>query len=175
MGGLNILQDELRNACLDILKDPALMIEFIEKTTWNVTKQFIAYSIPPDNATEDQYVNMGLSSYNLFEFSLFSRQQLKRMDRNTISLFTQLLSHVYIYSLVASLLLFCFLFNKTTTRQRKFFLLLLGFLILNAIICGALTEPADRYQGRLLLLFPIFTAYLLFDRLQQLYNMRIRS
>ena len=165
-GGLEKFDDELKKVSIDILKKPSLALSFARQSMGNVLFQFFSFSRPLDPALNDQAVETSLSSFNFFEFSLYQKQRLKRLEQDHLFESIVILGNFYLLSFIISLFLLLLIFKRMTLIERKFIFLLFGFLGLNSLICGGLTEPFDRYQGRLAFLVPIFVFYILLDRIQ---------
>ncbi len=164
LGGLPVLQAELRKVCNEVFHRRALVLEFLRKSSLNILKQFIYFSKPPEATPNDHSVKDTLILYSEFEKAQFESQTLKKYEPEHIENVRHILEELYFMIIVISFFIFVLLYKKLSVAQNNFFELLMGVLILNAIICGSLTEPADRYQGRLIFLFPLFIIYILLNR-----------
>lgn len=65
-----------------------------------------------------------------------------------------------IYASLAILAYLVFWRRSTNANERRVIALIAAALLANAIICGVLSGPADRYQGRLIWLLPLVTVVL---------------
>ncbi len=166
-------EEELQKVCWGILEDPKLMLTFVTKSAVNWGRQLILFSRPPENTIDDPVLKENLEEFNNFESKMFTRQFFRNVDKSIQTFLQEALSQFYFINIILSILSFTIFYRKLSQIQKRFFTLVIGFLISNAFICGVLTEPNDRYQGRLILLFPTFIIYILVDRLILVLNKRL--
>ncbi len=79
---------------------------------------------------------------------------------NGLIKYAEMLQISVIYLSLIMLAYLVFWRKSTNINQRRVIALIAAALFANAVICGVLSGPADRYQGRLIWLLPLVTAVL---------------
>jgi hypothetical protein len=97
-------------------------------------------------------------------FPHYAEGRLTGPDRGWIATVTTVHTLVYAASALAILVLLALPRPEGRPVLRLVSIILLGILI-NAVVCGVVSEPADRYGARVMMLLPMTVALLLWARL----------
>ncbi len=111
----------------------------------------------------DQFVSFGLEDFGLV---VLERQEDGRMqfvytrdrDRTVFVVFNVIQVSVLLFTLAVIGVMFYRGDFRSQDRAISVYLVILATLVANAVIFGGLSEPADRYQTRLVWVVPVLTA-----------------
>lgn len=111
----------------------------------------------------DQFISFGLEDFGqvAIEPQENGRMEVvytKDRDRTVFVAFNVIQVPVMLFSLVVVAVMFWRREFRAEDRAVSVYLVILGTLVANSVIYGGLSEPADRYQTRLVWVIPVLTA-----------------
>lgn len=162
------LNSELRTVSLETLKQPKLAILFIVKSLFNGIKQIFLFSRPLENTMNDKAIKSFIEKKRSTEFEFFKTQKSQLWDESALNRVLDLFDNFYLITSFIALTSGLFVIKYASEKERKLIVYLVICLVLNSLICGALTEPHYRYQGRIFFLLPLFCFSMLFKNWKKL-------
>ena len=133
----------MQEVSIAMLTDPQLLGEVVIRSLLNVGIQSAKFAKIPENSIDDKTVMLSLQEFNSNEYSHFIHQRLNGHFTETQNSGREILSHLYLLTMIVSILLFILLYKHISPLQKNFFGFLIFFLLINSFICGVLTAPSD--------------------------------
>jgi hypothetical protein len=163
-GGWDSTKTEYTNIIHDIFAHPKYVKWFCERAASNSMEQVFTFStgfdLPQNTPGTSPYGHI-----KLFFPGAIRQLELSKQFRGQLNYST--LNHNQLTLLILSILLFLailFFYNKTISSpfSRIILIVLIG-IFANAIVCGSFSEVDNRYQARVVWLFPFIVFLLLLE------------
>ena len=150
-GGLHRLIPEIKRVNFAILSGP-LAFSAVYKVLNRVGTVAIGYSAPLIPTVKDAHLESELTMYSLDAVQTFRSQRIQELPLERLA---SGLNYLYWITGLSSLLVLVILFarGRLSAEVRILFVCSIAGYLLNALVCGALTDPLPRYSGRMVWLF----------------------
>ena len=150
-GGLRNMAPAIAEVNRDIVFS-AHLFSFLMKSAENVLVQLSNFFRPITPTLNDSSLS---SELRLYSREVERKYKSHRLVSNWVYKNYKVLSWVYFFSTALSLMFLSFmsLSKRLSPRIQLVFYCSVGLYIANAIICGSLTEPSDRYSARMVWVF----------------------
>jgi hypothetical protein len=151
-GGLNTLLPDIAEANHAILTSRRL-ITVLKLIPQQILRQLLSFSEPLRPTIANSYLNSEISMYSQDEAETFYQQKIQNLDLGEL---LKWFGYIFMTTAILSIsaLSYFFFAGRLSAPIRIMFLIACGAFLLNAIICGVLTDPNPRYGGRLVWIFP---------------------
>ena len=151
-GGIHALLPDIIASNQEILTGP-LVFEFLQKSLLRMAQQFIWFGKPVEPVTSSQYLEMEIGMYSKMLAEDFRNQRIRDLPVHEA---WEKLGPLYTGVILISLAILTFALARlpmSAQLRQLIWFSLLAYLV-NAGVCGLLSDPDPRYSSRLAWIFP---------------------